>query len=301
MIKTIDAQACNEDILKTLDKDGCVIIKNLLTEKKLQIVQSDLDRVFREIENCQGDFYGYKTKRTSALLKKSRICQDMATHPLVLKVMDHFLLQNCSQYQINLTQGISIGPSEDKQVIHRDDNMFPYVQETGEKMINCMWAINDFTIENGATRLIPGSHLWSRENIIDQDQILQAECAKASYAEMIAGSVLIYFGSAYHSGGQNITDKNRIGAVISYNLGWLRQAENSYLAYSKDDLRSMPENIQKLLGYFVHKPNLGSVDGQDPISIINDRKYNSKEFLEFISEEAKTILRDYKNDLKNAA
>ncbi len=225
----------------------------------------------------------------------------MATNPLVLGVMDHFLLQNCSQYQINLTQGISIGANEDKQVIHRDDNMFPYVQAQGEKMINCMWAISDFTTDNGATRLIPESHLWSCENIIDHEQILKAESIEASYAEMTAGSVLIYFGSTYHSGGQNITDQNRIGAVISYNLGWLRQAENSYLAYSKKDLRLMNERLQRLLGYFVHEPNLGSVDGQDPINLIKNNEYRSSEFLEFIPEEAQNILREYNNILKNAA
>jgi len=118
---------------------------------------------------------------------------------------------------------------------------------------------------------------------------------------MTAGSVLIYLGSLYHSGGQNKTNTSRRGAVISYSLGWLRQAENSYLAYSQEEVSKMPERLQRLLGYFVHSPNLGSVNGRDPIELLSNEGSSDITFTEFIPEEAQKILRQYKEQNKKVA
>lgn len=286
-------------IIDILKKDGCVVIDNLLSEDEIFTLQNDLNGHFDKIPDCQGDFYGYATKRLGALFTKSDVFHKMALFPQILAIMDEFLLKGCSQYQINLSQAISIGPQEKKQIMHQDDPMFPFLHEGHEVMINCMWAVDDFTKDNGATILVPGSHLWPRENALNLDKE-NLPTDLVTQGVMSKGSVLIYLGSLFHSGGQNRTDKRRCGAVISYCLGWLRQAENSYLAYERSELLNMPERLQKLLGYFVHEPNLGSVNGIDPYDYtIKDAK--EKLFTEFVPEVVKPLLKEYRKKLDKEA
>ena len=151
----------------------------------------------------------------------------MAIHPVILAAMDEFLLKGCGQYQLNLTQAIRIGPGEPQQIMHPDDPLFPYVHPGYEAMINCMWAVDEFTAENGATNVVPGSHKWERVGLIPERVPLPDEITQGV---MPAGSVLIYFGSLLHCGGANRTAKPRTGVVLSYCQGWLRQSENQYLA-----------------------------------------------------------------------
>ncbi|MBK9586560.1 MAG: phytanoyl-CoA dioxygenase family protein [Alphaproteobacteria bacterium] len=279
-------------ITEVLNKDGCVVLDNVLSTSELDHLQQDLERQFNAIPDCQGDFYGYSTKRLGTLFTRSEIFQKMAILPNILGVMDDFLLKGCSHYQINLTQAISIGPKEIKQIMHQDDPMFPFLHPGQEAMINCMWAVDDFTEENGATVLVPGSHLWPRTQALNLSyENLPPHLL--TQGVMSQGSVLIYLGSLYHCGGANRTTSRRTGAVISYSLGWLRQAENHYLAYTRDELLKMPEILQKLLGYFVHQPNLGSINGIDPYNyLIKGEK--EKVFMEFVPEIVKPLLKEYR-------
>lgn len=228
----------------------------------------------------------------SSLISKSSVCQKLAINNLILRVMDQILLKACNQYQLNLTQAIRIGPGEPAQIIHRDDLMFPYPHTGSEWMINCMWAVDDFTSENGATNLVLGSHKWNPEQVPTQEQIIQAE--------MPAGSVLIYMASLLHSGGANRTNRARTGLVMSYCLGWLRQAENQYLATPPIIAKTLPEKLQRLIGYSTHQPNLGCVEGQDPILLLQDKNIVNGRFEEFISDADKALLREHLQILRKA-
>jgi len=299
VVQHVSVSECSEKIIEILRKDGCVVIDNVLSENELAILQSDLNFHFDKIPNCQGDFYGHKTKRLGALFTKSQVFQKMAIIPSILEVMDHFLLPSCTDYQINLTQAISIGSGEMKQILHQDDPMFPFLHPGSEAMLNCMWAVDHFTEENGATVLVPGSHLWPRTEVLNLD-LEDLPSDMLTQGVMKQGSVLIYLGSLFHCGGQNKTNEHRCGAVISYNLGWLRQAENNYLAYSKRDLLEMPSILQKLLGYFVHQPNLGSVNGMHPYEYLMDEQ-DSKVFTEFIPEAVQPLLKEYRENILKKA
>lgn len=291
---TLVTHHCSEDIstiIQTLEKDGCVVIEGLLDESEINPLQSFMKNTFEKVPDCNGNFYGHSTKRLGTLFSRHETFQKMAVFDQVIDIMDHFLLPACSDFQINLTQAISIGPGEIKQILHQDDPMFPFMHPNQEVMLNCLWAIDDFTEDNGATVLVPGSHKWERTQNIDlshenlsSDQIVKGVMKK--------GSVLIYLGSLYHCGGSNKTNDRRCGAVISYNLGWLRQAENSYLAYPKELVSKMPERLRHLLGYFVHQPNLGSVNGIDPYDYFLNGK-NENQFTEFIPEMFKPLLEEY--------
>jgi hypothetical protein len=298
-VQHLRADEHSSKIIETLNKDGCVVLDQVLSAEEIGQLQSELKQQFDAIPDCQGDFYGYATKRLGTLFTRSQLFQKMAILPNILETMDHFLLQGCSQYQINLTQAISIGPKEIKQIMHQDDPMFPFLHPGQEAMINCMWAVDDFTEENGATVLVPGSHLWPRMQALNLNYE-DLPPHMLTQGVMKKGSVLIYLGSLFHCGGANRTQNRRIGAVISYSLGWLRQAENHYLAYTAEELRRMPERLQRLLGYFVHEPNLGSVNGIDPYNfIIKGEK--DKLFTEFVPEVVKPLLKEYREKIERQA
>ncbi len=280
-------------INEILEKDGCIVIENVLTQEQVQALKGDLNPHFQDTRYCHGDFYGYVTKRLSGLITKSPMCQQMSIHSKILGVMDEFLLRGCKEYQLNLTQAISIGSGEPEQIIHPDDPMFPFEHAGYEAMINCMWAVDEFRIENGATHVVPGSHKWPRDRRPEAHEIVQGV--------MPAGSVLIYFGSLLHAGGANKTDKPRVGVVLSYCLGWLKQAENSFLAVSSEQASLLPERLQRLLGYFVHKPNLGCVEGQDPILLLKQGNIQNRGFEEFLPDEVKPILREHREKVAAAA
>jgi hypothetical protein len=273
------ARAVNDAIAR----DGAAILEGGLTANDLAQLDRDSVALIADTHDSHGLFHGFKTKRVGAMVAKSEVCRRMALHPTVLAVMDRFLKPHCSAYQLNLSQLIAIGPGEQRQITHADDPMFPFVSRNYQAMINVMWAIDDFTADNGATHIAPGSHAWPRDRIAKEDEIIQGE--------MRAGSCLIYLGSTHHGGGANRTDRPRRGLVISYCLGWLRQSENQYLAIPPEVARTFPEPLQRLIGYFVHLPNLGTVEGQDPILLLQGDAPDPKAgFQDFLPEHARKVL-----------
>ncbi|TDR73937.1 phytanoyl-CoA dioxygenase family protein [Paludibacterium purpuratum] len=245
------------DMIGALDRDGGIVVEHFMAPEVLDRLRASLLPTLRDIPDCSGPFFGRATRRMSGLIERVPVCRELAIDPLLLRIIDAFLLPNCEAYQLNLTQAIRIGPGEKAQFLHRDGLMFRTRLPEGETMLNCMFAVDAFTADNGATCVVPGSHRWPDERLPQADEAVSAA--------MPAGSVLIYLGSVVHGGGANCSDSTRTGVVLSYCLGWLRQAENQYLAVPPALARTLPERLQRLLGYFVHTPNLGCVDGQDPI------------------------------------
>ncbi len=123
-----------------------------------------------------------------------------------------------------------------------------------------MFALTDFTAANGATQVVPGSHLWPLDRVAQPEEIIQAE--------MKAGSALFYLGSTIHGGGENRTDNvRRRGMFIGYVVGWLRTEENTFLTVPIEKVRSMPVRIQELLGYKAHMA-IGVVDDGSPMKLL---------------------------------
>ena len=281
------------EIIDAIERDGGAVLDTALGPGEAGALRRDATRLLAQTPRCDGIFHGYRTKRVGAMIAKSPTCRAMAMHPTVLAAMDHFLLPHCANYQINLSQLISIDPGERQQVVHLDDTMFPFVHAGHQAMLNVMWAVDDFTAANGATHIAPGSHLWPRDRLTTEQEVVQAE--------MAAGSCMIYLGSVRHGGGANRTACPRRGVVVSYCLGWLRQSENQYLAISPADVRAFPEPLQRLIGYFVHEPNLGMVEGQDPLAWLHDPEGLAKQgFRDFLPPEIHQWLEQHYRD-KNVA
>jgi hypothetical protein len=287
-LRTLPADSSFETIIDILEKDGAVVLKDMLSDYDLGQLTEDVEHCLKQTPYCEGNFFGYKTKRVATMVAKSDVCQKMVLQPAILAVMDHFLLPHCNKYQLNLSQLISIGPGERQQIIHVDDPMFPFDNPPEmQVMLNVMWAIDDFTEENGATHIAPGSHLWARgERQPQPEEITQGVMAK--------GSCLIWLGSTHHGGGANRSSQDRRGIVMSYNLGWLKSVENYYLSIPLDVVRRYPKRLQELLGYFVHLPNLNTVEGRDPMELLEDPNFTpNKGLKEYMPSEAIELLERY--------
>ncbi len=247
---------------------------------------AELGPVFEKSAHCVGLFYGGKTKRIHSLVRKSRICREMVMATPVLEVMKAVLGPQCDSIQLNLTQGIQIWPGERAQVLHRDDSMFPVMAKPCEFMVNAMWAYSDFTRENGATAVVPGSHKWE-----DRDRLpLESEIVQA---EMEAGETLIYLGSLIHGGGENRSKAPRTGIAISYCLGWLRQSENQYFAAPPVVAKHFPKELQDLLGYSVQRPNLGMYEGNEPNVLLREAPDVDLVTRDWLTPEQNELLRRY--------
>ena len=107
-----------------------------------------------------------------------------------------------------------------------------------------MWAISDFTAENGGTRLVPGSHRWSADRKHTPDEVVAAE--------MPAGSVLYWMGGTLHGAGANVSDTWRFGVILTYSVGWVRQEENQYLSITPETIGNLSPELQALTGREAH-------------------------------------------------
>ena len=241
------------DLLRT---NGYVIFDGLLAGEVVDRLCTDLEPWFTETPRCQGDFYGWSTTRFGSVLLKSEESHSLALHPLMLSIMDAVLGPHCDWYQLNLTQAVRLHPGQRQQVPHRDEEMWPCPKGRAEYLVNVMWALSDFTADNGATML------WPRSQFDPLSREMHPE--RAVIAEMPRGSALVYLGSVTHCGGPNTSPAPRTGIILSYSLGWLKQYENAFLSYPPAVAKHFPKPLRDLLGYRIHRPNLGGYEGQDP-------------------------------------
>lgn len=256
MIQTFNRKADTIDVIEVLIRDGGVIVEGQADHNVIDAVASDLRPHFDEQgHEFQNDFNGYKTLRLGSVLGLSRASAELIAHPRVMAVADAVLLRHCTSYRIGSCTGIEIHPGEEDQILHRDDDFYPIRIPGVEFQIGVMWALDDFTMENGATRIVPGSQ-GTRE-------ISDFKDAEVVQAEMTKGSAMFYLGSTVHGGGANRSPAPRCGLINTYSLGWLRQEVNQYLTVPREIADSYPENIRRLMGYQSHGEYLGVYPG-DP-------------------------------------
>jgi len=242
MIQTFDEETDTERIASALNSDGGVIVANQADHELVDRVAAELRPHFDEQgHRFFNEFNGYKTLRLSGILGLSRASAELIGHSRVMEVADAVLKPHCANYRIGSCTAIEILPGEADQVLHRDDDFYPIRIPNVEFQIAAMWALDDFTLGNGATRTVPGSQDLRDELSVGEDDIEQAVMTK--------GSVLFYLGSTIHGGGANKSDLPRSGLINTYSLGWLRQEENQYLTIPREVADSYPEHIRRLMGY----------------------------------------------------
>ena len=248
-LKHLPADAAPEAIAPLLDSDGALILDDVLAAPQIAQIRAEIDPYVEATADGRDKFTGFQTTRTGALVARSRACRELVMHPAMLAACDVFLRRACDRYQLHLTQVIRIKPGQPRQALHRDRLAWGGFLKEVEPQLNTIWALTDFTQANGATQVVPGSPSWLEGR--------RAEPHEIGYAEMKAGSVLIYSGSVIHGGGENQTDTDRIGINITYCLGWLRQEENQYLSCPPAIARTLDPKLQALLGYSMGSYALG--------------------------------------------
>jgi ectoine hydroxylase-related dioxygenase (phytanoyl-CoA dioxygenase family) len=261
-IKHLPVTASPDEICAALNDDGCVVVDNVVAPELFDQVAAELRPFTDATPFGADDFSGRRTRRTGGLVARSPKCRELVMNPIVLGAVGK-LLGHATSFQLHLTQIISIGPGEPAQTIHRDQwafDFFPFPRGY-EVQCNTIWAMTDFTEENGATRVIPGSNRF--------DDRLRFKESDTEPAEMTKGSVLFYTGSIYHGGGANHSSSIRTGINITYNVSWLRQEENQYLSVPLEIARTLPVDLLRLMGYRLGAYALGYVDDtRDPIEVV---------------------------------
>ncbi|MBT3535118.1 MAG: phytanoyl-CoA dioxygenase family protein, partial [Rhodospirillaceae bacterium] len=225
----------------------------------------------------RNDFEGYRTERVYSLLARGRIFADMTEHAAVLAILDQMLAPN---YLLSAGLSIDLHPGETPQALHFDDSFYAVPRPRPAIGMSVIWAIDPFTDQNGATQLIPGSHLWGEQTpdgVPDEAEIALPRNGPAHEEPMIqnledllvdavmpAGSALIFPGTLWHRGGGNRSPVNRLAVTLQYCAPWARQQENMFLAVPRDITESLSPRVRALMGYSIHPPFMGHVDSMHP-------------------------------------
>lgn len=249
-LRYFDADANLDEVVATVKSDGACVLTGVLRPAAVERLRDDLAPWVEASPAGRDAFTGFQTTRTGALVARSPVCREIVTHPRILELASTFLAPWTNRIQLHLTQVIRIKPGQPSQPLHRDRLAWGgYIPADIEPQFNTIWALTDFTEENGATRLVPGSTTWPDDRRAEPDEKTQAV--------MAAGSVLLYSGSVVHGGGENRSDEDRWGLNITYTLGWLRTEENQFLSCPPEVAKGLDPELQELLGYTMGNYALG--------------------------------------------
>ena len=246
--------------LERIERDGYTIVEDAIEPELVDALVADLVRLEQELEvaPARNEFEGTRTVRIYNLLAHGALYERIPVHESVLPIVERVLDPGCL---VSSLSSIAIGPDETAQPIHADDMVIPLAKPHGAIICNSMWALSDFTDANGATRLVPGSHL--------RESPAYGADVPTIPAEMRRGSVLIWHGSLWHGGGANDTDERRIGIAMNYCAGFVRQQENQQLGIPREIARRFSPRLRELVGYGVYRGLIGHIDKQSPADLLD--------------------------------
>lgn len=244
------------EIATALDGAGCAVLHEMQDAENIARIEAELSEPLGAAPLGEDDpeaFYPAATRRITGLIARSEGARTLGLNPLIGEICDHHLLPNCERWHLHVTAALEIGPGARKQVLHREEDPFAFFPVPRPNLaLSTMWAMTDFTVENGATLLVPGSHRWEAGREAEPQEIVSATMPK--------GSVLVWLGGTLHAAGANVSNDWRYGIILSYALGWLRQEENQYLDVPAPVAANLPHEVRALIGYPMH----GSLGFHDP-------------------------------------
>ena len=242
-------------------RDGYTILEQVIEPELRCALLAELDRLEHDygIVPSKNSFEGHHTVRIYNLLVHGKLFEQVPVHANVLPVVERVLDPGCL---VSSLSSIAIDPGERAQPIHADDQLIPIPKPHVPTVCNTMWALTDFTAENGATRIVPGSHLRDHSPVYLQHY-------ESVAAEMPAGSVLVWHGSLWHGGGANASPRRRVGLAMNYCAGWMRQQENQQLGIPRDVARGFPKRLRQLVGYGVYNGLIGHIDKESPERLLD--------------------------------
>ena len=263
-------------LLERLHADGYLILPSLLPAAQVQAIRAALQPWLRGDKPGRNDFEGFHSERVYALLAKSPVFADLATHPLVLDVCEAVLGPN---FMLSACLAINTHPGETVQPLHFDDSFYRVPRPRPAYGISAFWTIDDFTPENGPTEIIPGSHLWGDDapvgtalhTVFEQGGVGGLEShPDMQPVIMPAGSLMLAMGTLWHRGGANNSAAPRLLITPQYCVAWGRQMESMLLSVPPAIVARYPERVQQLLGYSIHPPFMGHANGVHPARTLKD-------------------------------
>jgi ectoine hydroxylase-related dioxygenase (phytanoyl-CoA dioxygenase family) len=259
-VRAVDGTLVAEHVARVA-RDGYTIVEDAIEPELVDGLLADLDRLVDELDvrPAGNSFEGAATLRIYNLLVHGERFERIPVHPEVLPVVDGVLGPGCL---VSSLSSIDIRPGETAQPIHADDQLIPLPKPHPPTVCNTMWALTDFTEENGATRIIPGTHLADGSPQYGSHH-------ESIPAVMRKGSVLIWHGSLWHGGGANRSDERRVGIAMNYCAGYIRQQENQQLGIPPAKVRSFPPRLRELVGYGIYAGLIGHIDKQAPADLLD--------------------------------
>ena len=247
--------------LRALATDGFTVIPDFLSAGQLQRVRQGLAPHLGG-PSGRNDFEGFDTQRVYTLVARGRLFEDLAEDARLRALLDANLLPG---YLLTASQAINIRPGETAQALHVDDGFYRLPRPRPAVSFSMILAVDDFTAENGATELIPGSHLW------DMETATAATGPRGPAPRpmvMKAGACLVFSGILIHRGGANRSAAPRLAVTYQYCQPWARTQENYFLAVPRDRAAAMSPRLQGLLGYSIWPPFMGHVTAAHPLKTL---------------------------------
>lgn len=257
-----DAKAPIDQLAKAMDTDGYLLFPSLLTADQLAAIRAQLDPVLEVTPRGRNDFEGFTTKRVYALLNHAPATSVLVEHPLLLALTSRYLAPN---FLLSAHLAIQIFDGETAQSWHFDDGFYQQPMPRPANGVSAIWALDEFTADNGATELIPGSHKWGATRPAGFE-------AGARKAVAPAGSLLVFPGNLTHRGADNRGQPPRLAVTTQFCQGWHRQQENMMLAVG-ETAKDLSPRVQELIGYSLHPPFMGMVNGLHPLRLIEGAGY----------------------------
>ena len=256
----LDTAALNEHA-ERVERDGYTIVEDALEPDFVDALNDTLLRLERDlgITPARNRFEGAQTVRIYNLLVHGEIFERVPVEEHVLPIVERVLDPGCL---ISSLSSISLKPGETAQPIHADDQLIPIPKPHPPIVCNSMWALSDFTDENGATRIIPGSHTRDHSPEYGQEY-------DSIPAEMPRGSIMVYNGSMWHGGGVNRSDSRRVGLAMNYCAGYIRQQENQQLGIPQEIARGFSPRLRELVGYGVYNGLIGHINKTAPSALLD--------------------------------
>ena len=257
---------------KGYEADGYVVLEGLLSAGELSEVRDALAQLFTEGPPGRNDFEGKQTQRVYTLVGRGAPFERLVEHPAILSIVDELLLPN---YLLTASQAIAIAPGETPQPAHTDDSFYIVPRPRSAISVSTMWAIDDFTEDNGATEMIAGSHRWSDDELLNMyvgdDKVTLAPEYRPRLRPLVmsAGSCAVFAGTLVHRGGQNRSPGVRTAISNQYCEPWARPQENFFLSIPKGKVATMSPRLQSMLGYSIHPPFMGQVTARHPLKVLD--------------------------------
>ena len=247
--------------LQCIEVDGFTILPKVIDTELITAIKHELSPFLQGQHPGRNDFEGLCSERVYALLSKAPSIAKIIEHPAVLPILDALLPPG---FLLSAALAIHVHPGETPQPMHIDDNAgnLPFPRPRAHFGASTIWALDDFTTDNGATEVVAGSHRWPEERQAEEDEITQVV--------MPAGSVIVFLGTLLHRGGANRSTSDRLAITPQYCMPGLRQIENMALAVPPSTAGQYSPRIQEMLGYATIDPGfMGYVDGVHPKRLID--------------------------------